>query len=395
MLDRNEVLNMVSTEDVIDILTELGDGTYKKSGENLCFSTYNCHFGDSPYKLFYYPESKMFKCYTCNESKSLFDIIGGLLNLSFSESYKWLCNYKGVKNTRQQFRGLKSRDSENKDLEFLKIHSFKPTQNEIILPKYDDRILRNFDKAIEESWYEEGINDEEVLDKFEILYNYYDGSMIIPYFSEDGIHLNGIMRRSFNKEDVDNGRKYMPLEWNRVTYKFNKRLVLYGYHENKENIDKLHKCILYEAEKSVLKLSCYKGLENGIGLGLGGMNLSKQQLQLLLKRDIDEVCIALDKQIQTDLIDKQEDTEEVVKAKKEMNVYIDKIKKIYVLLCNYFTVTVILDWTKGEDSLLDYKSSPIDHGEQVWDYLYENRYVIDSKESLEELYILKENGERY
>ena len=50
---------------------------------------------------------------------------------------------------------------------------------------------------------------------------------------------------------------------------------------------------------------------------------------------------------------------------------------------------------KGEDSLLDYKSSPIDNGEQIWDYLYENRYVIDSKESLEELYILKENGERY
>ena len=72
-----------------------------------------------------------------------------------------------------------------------------------------------------------------------------------------------------------------------------------------------------------------------------------------------------------------------------------KVKKIYVLLCNYFTVTIILDWTKGEDSLLDYKSSPIDHGEQVWDYLYENRCVIDSKESLDELYILKENGERY
>lgn len=395
MLDRNEVLNQISTQDIIDILTEIGDGNYRMSGENVCFSTYNCHGGDSNYKLFYYPESKMFKCYTCNESKSLYDIIGGLLCLSFSESYKWLCNYKGIKNTRQQFRGLRSRDGGNKDLEFLKLHSYKPIQNEIILPKYDDGVLRNFDKAIEESWWQEGINDEEVLDKFEILYNYYDGSMIIPYFSEDGTHLNGIMRRSFNKEDVDNGRKYMPLEWNRITYKFNKRLVLYGYHENKENIDKLHKCILYEAEKSVLKLSCYKGLENGIGLGLGGMNLSKQQLQLLLKRDIDEVCIALDKQIQTDLIDLKEDTEEVIKAKKEMNVYIDKVKKIYVLLCNYFTVTMILDWTKGEDSLLDYKSSPIDHGEQIWDYLYENRYVIESKESLEELYILKENGERY
>ena len=393
-MDKTELLNLITDEDIVNILTEeFGAIKGSENSEQIIFSSI-CH-GSNSFKLYWYKTSKTFHCYVCSESWSLFDFIGMMLCLSFSESYKWLCNYKGVKNTRQQFRGFKSRDSENKDLEFLKLHSYKPTQNEIVLPEYSDKVLRNFDKAIEESWYEEGINNEEVLDKFEILYNYYDGSMIIPYFSEDGTHLNGIMRRSFNKEDVDNGRKYMPLEWNRITYKFNKRLVLYGYYQNKENIDKLHKCILYEAEKSVLKLSCYKGLENGIGLALGGMNLSKQQLQLLLKRDIDEVCIALDKQIQTDLIALKEDTEEVIKAKKEMNVYIDKVKKIYGLLCNYFTVTIILDWTRGEDTLLDYKSSPIDHGEQIWDYLYENRYVIDSKESLEELYILKEDGERY
>ena len=393
-MDKTELLNLITDEDIVKILTEeFGAIKGSENSEQIIFSSI-CH-GSNSFKLYWYKTSKTFHCYVCSESWSLFDFIGMMLGLSFLESYKWLCNYKGIKNTRQQFRGFKSRDSENKDLEFLKLHSFKPVQNEIILPEYSDRVLRNFDKAIEVSWYEENINKDDVLDKFNILYNPYDHQMIIPYFSEDGTHLNGIMRRSFNKEDIDNGRKYMPLEWNRITYKFNKRLVLYGYHENKENIDKLRKCILYEAEKSVLKLSCYKGLKNGIGLALGGMNLSKQQLQLLLKRDIDEVCIALDKQIQTDLIDLKEDTEEVVKAKKEYNVYIDKIKKIYVLLCNYFTVTVILDWTKGEDSLLDYKSSPIDHGEQIWDYLYENRCVIDSKESLEELYILKENGERY
>ena len=394
-MDKTELLNLITDEDIVNILTnELDAIKGQETSQYIIFSAV-CHNSTSM-KLYFYKESKTFHCYSqCSCNYSIFDLIGQVLCLSFSESYKWLCNYKGVKNTRQQFRGLKSRDSENKDLEFLKLHSYKPTQNEIILPTYCTTILKNFDKAIEESWYEENINKDDVLDKFNILYNPYDHQMIIPYFSEDGTHLNGIMRRTFDEKEVEDGKKYMPLTWNRITYKFNKRLVLYGYYQNKENIDKLHKCILYEAEKSVLKLSCYKGLENGIGLGLGGMNLSKQQQQLLLKRDIDEVCIALDKQIQTDLIDLKEDTEEVIKAKKEFNVYIDKIKKIYVLLCNYFTVTVILDWTKGKDSLLDYKSSPIDHGEQVWDYLYENRCVIESKESLEELYILKENGERY
>lgn len=394
-MDKTELLNLITDEDIVNILTNEFDSVKgQETSQYIIFSAV-CH-NSSSMKLYYYKESKTFHCYSqCSCNYSIFDLIGQVLCLSFSESYKWLCNYKGVKNTRQQFRGFRSRDSENKDLEFLKLHSYKPTQNEIILPTYNDGVLRNFDKAIEESWYAENINKDDVLDKFNILYNPYDHQMIIPYFSEDGIHLNGIIRRTFDKKEVEDGKKYMPLTWNGVTYKFNKRLLLYGYYENKDNIDRVHKCILFEAEKSVLKLSCYKGLENGIGLALGGMNLSKQQQQLLLKRDIDEICIALDKQIQTDLIDKQEDTEEVVKAKKEMNVYVDKVKKIYGLLCNYFTVTIILDWTKGEDVLLDYKSSPIDHGEQIWDYLYENRYVIDSKESLEELYILKENGERY
>ena len=382
MLDRNEVLNMVSTEDVIDILTELGDGTYKKSGENLCFSTYNCHFGDSPYKLFYYPESKMFKCYTCNESKSLFDIIGGLLNLSFSESFKWLCNYKGIKTSHTQFRGLRSRDSENKDLEFLRLHSYTPKSNEIVLPEYDDKVLRNFDKAIEESWYEEDINDEEVLDKFEILYNYYDGSMIIPHRSPSGEFV-GCIRRSFNEKEIEDGKKYMPLTWGNITYKYPKAWNIYGYYQNKENIKRYEKCIIYEAEKSTLHYGSIYKQENNIALSLGGMNMSKYQAKLLIDLHCKEITIALDCQYRQELIDSEEDTQEVREAKAEFNLYIKKILKIYNMLKNYTLVSVIMDFKNR----LEYRDAPIDKGQEVWEELYNEREIINDERELEELLI--------
>ena len=382
MLDRNEVLNQISTQDIIDILTEIGDGNYRMSGENVCFSTYNCHGGDSNYKLIYYPESKMFKCYTCNESKSLYDIIGGLLCLSFSDSFKWLCNYKGIKNTRQQFRGFKSKNGGNKDLEFLKLHSYKPTQNEIVLPEYSDKVLRNFDKAIEESWYQEGINDEEVLDRFEILYNYYDGSVIIPHRSPSGEFV-GCIRRSFNEKEVEDGKKYMPLTWGNITYKYPKAWNIYGYYQNKENIERYEKCIVYEAEKSTLHYGSIYQQENNIALSLGGMNMSKYQAKLLIDLHCKEITIALDCQYRQDLIDSEEDTEEVRKAREEFNLYIKKIIKIYNMLKNYTLVSVIMDFKNR----LEYKDAPIDKGREVWEELYSEREIINDEKELEELMI--------
>ena len=325
-MDKTELLNLITDEDIVNILTEeFGAIKGSENSEQIIFSSI-CH-GSNSFKLYWYKTSKTFHCYVCSESWSLFDFIGMMLCLSFSESYKWLCNYKGVKNTRQQFRGFKSRDSENKDLEFLKLHSFKPTQNEILLPTYDDRVLRNFEKAIEESWYEEGINDEEVLDKFEILYNYYDGSMIIPHRSPCGEFV-GCIRRSFNEKEVEDGKKYMPLTWGNITYKYPKAWNIYGYYQNKENIKRYEKCIIYEAEKATLHYGSIYKQENNIALSLGGMNMSKYQAKLLIDLHCKEITIALDCQYRQELIDREEDTEEVRKAKEEFNLYIKKILKM-------------------------------------------------------------------
>ena len=381
-MDKTELLNLITDEDIVNILTNEFDSIKgQETSQYIIFSAV-CH-NSSSMKLYYYKESKTFHCYSqCSCNYSIFDLIGQVLCLSFSESFKWLCNYKGVKNTRQQFRGFKSRDSENKDLEFLKLHSYKPTQNEIILPTYDDRVLRNFDKAIEESWWQEGINDEEVLDKFEILYNYYDGSVIIPHRSPSGEFV-GCIRRSFNEKEVEDGKKYMPLTWGNITYKYPKAWNIYGYYQNKENIKRYEKCIVYEAEKATLHYGSIYKQENNIALSLGGMNMSKYQAKLLIDLHCKEITIALDCQYRQELIDSEEDTEEVRKAKEEFNLYIKKIIKIYNMLKNYTLVSIIMDFKNR----LEYRDAPIDKGQEIWEKLYNEREIINDERELEELLI--------
>lgn len=44
-----------------------------------------------PHKLYYYLESKTFHCYSgCSCNYSVYDLIGTILGLEFSDSYKYL-----------------------------------------------------------------------------------------------------------------------------------------------------------------------------------------------------------------------------------------------------------------------------------------------------------------
>jgi hypothetical protein len=392
-INANQLIELITNEDIVTILEDLGADKIRENSREIVFTSI-CHNSTSP-KLYFYKQTRTFYCYICNHSGDLFGLISEVLSIEFKDSFKYVCDFKGIKNTHFKKIGFNKTYSNNNELEFLRLHSYKPNKSHIELPKYNVKVLNNFACLIHESWYKEGIIDDETLEQFKIRFDVENSYQLIPYRSENGECLNGIVRRSFCDEEIERTGKYFPYSFGDITYKFNKGLVLYGYYENKENIDRIRKCILFESEKSVLLYSCYKGVKNGIALALGGMNLSKIQVDLLLKRNIEEICIALDKQIQVDLIDKEDNSEEIIKAKKEMNLYVDKIKKIYKLLHNYFNVTIILDWSKGEDRLLSYKDSPIDKGEQVFDKLYKERYTINSLEELEELYLLKENGEKY
>ena len=64
-LDKDAILN-----------SEMGSLTYKENAQGeLCFSTSICHNGDSPYKLVYYPNTQLFKCWTCGDAYGIIELV--------------------------------------------------------------------------------------------------------------------------------------------------------------------------------------------------------------------------------------------------------------------------------------------------------------------------------
>ena len=134
---------------------------------------------------------------------------------------------------------------------------------------------------------------------------------------------------------------------------------LYGLSQNRASIELHKKCILFESEKSVLQLDTMLP-DFSIGLCISGGSLTMHQLELLKELDIDEVVIAMDKEY-----DEIGTDEEVFHAQRIRKVFQKK-------LAPFFRVSVLWDM-KG---LLDKKSSPTDHGAEVFQELYTNRIYL-------------------
>jgi len=378
-MDRDELMELVTTDDVIRILKDLGSNDPKINRNNnneLQFSTI-CHGGDSQ-KLYYYIDSKFFVCYTSCGSMSLFDLIMAVKHIDFNEAFTYICNFKNISNFNQKKKGLQKKKVINNDLDFLKLHLYKKEKPIIKLPSYNSYILNMFDNYMPMSWHKEGIKDE-IADIFQIKFYMNQFKCIIPHFDIDG-NLVGIRARSFFQYQVNSGKKYMPISIQNLTYRYPMMYNLYGIYQNQDNIKKFKKVILFESEKAVMLFASYFGQENNVSLALCGMNLSLYQRDLLLSLGVEEVTIALDKQYQIDLID-DENLDRNSKAWKEYENYIKGLIKISEMLMSYCNVSIIVCWNE----ILEYKESPIDKGKEIFEQLYKERYYIDNLEELKEM----------
>lgn len=375
MINAEDLLELVNEEDVIDILSDLGSDTYKRDSKgNLSFTTV-CHHGDSK-KLQYHKDSGFFSCYTNCGSMSLFDLIMSVNSCSFPEAFRYVADYKGV-NLYKRKVGLVKKKYHNEDLDFLNVHLSKPKKNRnVSLPCYDEKVLNMFDDYYPESWQcEEGIS-EDVAKFYGIKFYFNQFKVIIPHRDSLG-QLVGIRSRNFLKQEVDAGRKYMPVTIQKLTYKYPSSFNLYGLYQNKENIKKFKRAILFESEKSLLKYASMYGQENNICLATLGMSLSICQRDMILDLGIDELVIAFDKQYLVDCIDGDKNSREY----KEYVKYIRNLIKITKMFTNYCTVYCVLCWNE----LIGYKDSPIDGGKEVFEELYANRYLADVEEMEEML----------
>ena len=156
-------------------------------------------------------------------------------------------------------------------------------------------------------------------------------------------------------------------------FRFNTSNVLYGLNLTKSNIEYTGEVTLFEAPKSVMQMNDILFLNNTVGMF--GMNLQNKRRDMLLKLGINKVNIALDKQYEKMYDEKGELTEKFILWKKKVLAIADKFK-------GFAEVNVIYD-ADDDFPLLDYKDSPSDKGEEIWNLLYKNKECIDERESEE------------
>lgn len=366
----------MSKDDIISVMQKVYNASYKLGKDDTIMFESVCHNSESK-KLYYYHNPRTndendigrnFYCYVCGTSGNIIDILGEMSGLDFNSSISTIENATGLKfeRGRRKIRGLKLGSRENTDLGFLSIHTKKRQSYRTIETKYDDSILDCFSPEYPLEWKEEGI-DEWTAEEFDIRYNANDNQAVIPIRNLEG-DLIGIRVRNFDETAVARGFKYMPLQYRGQMYRFPTSNVMYGLYENQDNIRHHGKVFLFEGEKSVLMTNSYY---DGCGLGLAayGSNLSIQHRDILLDLGVKEVIIAFDKEYCEEWYD-----EKFNKSKEQILMfnYFKKLKKICKMLCNYFTVSIVIDW----DNSLELKDAPVDKGKDVFEKLLKDKITI-------------------
>ncbi len=215
-----------------------------------------CHGGDS-HKLYYYDNTKLFKCYTeCpEESFDIFQLVIKLHQLqgnekySLSQAYYEIINFFGISVENKNFQ--KNEDI-LEDWKFL--NNYNENLNNLNNKKveyrhFDNKILTFLPHPRILLWEKEGMT-KEILASRNICYNPSSQAIVIPHYDKDN-NLIGIRERTLIKENEVYG-KYRPMYINHTMYNHALGYNLYNLNYSKENIKTIKKAIIFERRKKLL-----------------------------------------------------------------------------------------------------------------------------------------------
>lgn len=208
----------------------------------------------------------------------------------------------------------------------------------------DDKLLDDYIPLLHIDWVREGITDK-TRKKFNIAYSYRYKRIVIPHYYWMTNELLGFnMRTTVENYDEFGIKKY------RLTTGYNKSMNLYGYCQNKDEIESKGYCTLVESEKSVLKRH---SLGDGTCLALSGKTLSTEQVRIISSLNINELVLCLDN-----------------------DVNIEEIR----WMAEQFKNRIKVSYIKDSWDILDRKDSPADARNKDYQFLFENRIVYDERE---------------
>lgn len=372
-----ELKNNLTIDQIYEFLLEMGGEPH--INDNVIVSRTICHNppGQGSFKLYYYDNTKLFKCYTqCPEgSFDIFQLVLKIKNIAQSQieyysaegiktfrnwelpdAISYICNFYGIETENEDFseRQLRLQDWEIFNKWEAKRHK-RESKQIVSLNVFDDSFLKNLPRPVIAPWVREGIS-KDILNIHDICYDPITNGIVIPHRNINN-QLIGIRERTLIKANETYG-KYLPAIINGKMYNHPLSFNLYNINISKNNIRNIKKAIVFEGEKSCLLYGSYFGIENDISVATCGSNLINFQVELLLSLGVQEIIIAFDRQYK--MINDS-----------EWKKWTDKLYRIY----NKYSSIVQVSFLFDTENYLDYKQSPIDNGKETFLYLLENRIV--------------------
>lgn len=377
--EKNKIKNSLSIDQVFNFVADLG-GEPQMYGSYFVSQTI-CHNppGEGSHKLFYYENTRLFKCFTeceggafdifdlttrvkqvAKEKRAQQDTSGEIIYRDWAlyDSIWYVAHYFGIPLENPQEDGFSGLYMSLKDWDVLKRYkdNNEKIEQRIEMQIYDKTILANYPHPHIAPWEEEGITYE-VAKECGIAYDPCALGIIIPHYDIFG-RLIGIRERTLIKEMEEYG-KYKPAILQGKIYNHSLGFNLYNLNNSKYNIIKMHKAIIFESEKSCLLSRSYFGANGDISVATCGSSLTMAQFKLLQSLNVDEIVIAFDRQFQ------EHGDEEFKRWTKKLESINDKYKK-YILISFMF----------DKNNILGYKDSPIDCGSEKFIQLFKERIIL-------------------
>ena len=276
---------------------------------------------------------------------NIFELVQQMKGKTFGQSIYYIHKLLGLK-----YDYSKNEDDKPKDsiLDFFKKYKTKPNKRstkEKELKFYtDEEVFGMYVRCPYANWIKEGIIAR-TQEEFGIGYDFGSNRIVIPHRYWKTGEIIGLIGRTLQSAEICDMfgiPKYFPI----IPYK--KGCNLYGLWENRQYIEQAKEVIVFEAEKSVLKMSS-KGIRNTCCVCCH--DLSEEQVKILIGLNVN-IVLAYDEDIPLEFMESE--------AKKFKG-----LRNVSIVINQY-------------DVLKD-KQSPADSTLKIWEALYKRRIVYKYK----------------
>jgi len=360
MYDKDKIKRELTIAQVADLVNELGGEPQEQNGVLICKTI--CHCGQS-HKLYYYPETQLFHCYTdCGDSFDIYDLYKRVKNREHNVEHTlpWCVTkvavYFGIVDEIEA-PAVWDLQEPLQDWDILKRYSTTAiyTPPKIIEPPiYDKNILKYLPHPIIQPWIEDGIS-RDIMEQRGICYDPVYHGIVIPHYDMYG-NLIGIRERTLVKENAEKYGKYRPAILDGKQYNHPLGGNCYNLCFSLDSIQRTKRVLVFESEKSTLQYATMFGTNNDISVAVCGSNLSWNQFAILNRLGVKDIIIGFDRQYQTI-------------GDAEYQNWVKKLQMINKKYGNYVNISFIFD----TQNLLNYKDSPTDRGKDIFIELYNNR----------------------